>query len=644
VYCRFGRIVPAAALGLLLVSCARQTAKNRFDRIAVLRFENLGDDASQDWMGRALAEIITAELAGAPDVYAVPSGRLHNLNPALGLRSVSSPGISAERSMAVLAGAQRLAYGYYAVRGGRVEATLTIEDLATRKMPVVASVSAGDVLSAAGALAGRISSKTVPYGAHDLRAIRAFCLAVESKDPVSAAQNLEEAIVEDPDFAMPYAALAQFRLQHQDRPGALAVLESALARGGIAGLDRARLEGELAALRNDLPARQRALAANLKIHAKDPVAWRGLAETDLALGDFKGAVDAYRASLEIEPEEVNAWNRMGYAAAFAGDLPGAMAALRRYQSIRPEDPNALDSMGEVNLVTGHLRDAEEFFRQAARKDPNFQNSAALSKAALSRLMTGDVAGADEIAKQFLDARQAAQDPLVENYKAEWAWVSGRRKAAAGQLEQWARVSESGPQREAASRAYGEAAIWRVLLGDRDAGAILAQKSASLSGSGSASLAAAARLLAQEPVAATEWNSRLNAILPNAPPTGGKDLLLAYALLVSKDYSSAAALLKGLDQGGAAFSDPAIPIMRAWTLIETGRSQEAAPLLTRNPIVQSPGPFVSFFFPRLFFLRAEAAKAAGNLEDARRNYELFVKLSGPDALLWGEEARAAAALR
>ena len=72
------------------------------------------------------------------------------------------------------------------------------------------------------------------------------------------------------------------------------------------------------------------------------------------------------------------------------------------------------------------------------------------------------------------------------------------------------------------------------------------------------------------------------MLPNAPPGGGKDLLLAYALLVSKDYSSAAALLKGLDQGGAAFSEPVIPIMRAWTLIETGRSQEAAPLLTRNP--------------------------------------------------------------
>ena len=366
-YCRFARIVPAAALGLLLASCARQPAKTRFERIAVLRFENLSDDASQDWMGRAFAEIITAELAGSPEVYAIPSGRLHNLNPALGLRPISSPGISAERSMAVLAGAQRLAYGYYAVRSGRVEATLTVEDLATRKMPVVVSVSAGDVVSAGSGLAGRISGKTVPYSAHDVRAIRAFCLAMESRDAASAAQNLEDAIAADPDFATPYAALAQFRAAAPGSPGSARPAGIGAGPGRHHGLGSRAAEGEIAALRNDLPVRQRALAASLKIDATDPVAWRGLAETDLALGDFKGATDAYRSSLEIEPDEVNAWNRMGYAAAFAGDLPGAMTALRRYQSIRPEDPNALDSMGEVNFVTGHLREAQEFFLQAAEQ-------------------------------------------------------------------------------------------------------------------------------------------------------------------------------------------------------------------------------------------------------------------------------------
>jgi tetratricopeptide (TPR) repeat protein len=641
VYCRSGRLVLAATLGLL-ASCARNPSKAPLERIAVLRFENLGADALQDWMGRAFPEIITAELAGSPSVYAIPSGRLHNLNLVLGPRPISSPGISVERSLAVLSGAQRVAYGYYAVRGGRVEATLTVEDLATRQMPVVVSFTAGDVVSAATGLAGRIAKQTTAYGAHDVRAIRSYCLAIESPDGASAVKNLEDAIAADPDFAKPYSVLAQIRSQRQDRPGALSLLEAALGRSGIAGLDRARIEADIALLRNDLPARRRALAANLKLDPGDPMAWRALAEANLVLGDYKGAVDAFRESLAIEPDEVNAWNRMAYAAAYAGDLPGAMAALRRYQSIRPADPNPLDSMGDVNLVTGHLREAEDFFLQTAKKDPNFQNGSSLFKAAFTRLMTGDIAGADAIARQFADARQAARDPLVDYYKAEWAWISGRRKAAAAQLEDWARASETGPLREVASRAYGEAAIWRVLLGDREGAAALVQRSISVAGATPASVAISARYLVQPPAPASEWNSRLNQMLPNVPPSSGKDLLLAYALLVSKDFSAAAALLKGLDSGGAAFSEPVIPIAQAWTLIETGRVADAAPLIARNPIVQGGGPFLSFLFPRLFFLRAEAAKAQGNTEEARRNYELFLKLSGPDALLWGEEARAAAA--
>ena len=51
---------------LLLSGCTRQSPAPRVERIAILRFENLGADVSGDWMGRAFSELITAELAGAP--------------------------------------------------------------------------------------------------------------------------------------------------------------------------------------------------------------------------------------------------------------------------------------------------------------------------------------------------------------------------------------------------------------------------------------------------------------------------------------------------------------------------------------------------------------------------------------------------
>ena len=65
-----------SVLALFSFSCTRRPAEPRIQRLAILRFENLGADVSTDWMGRALSDIITVELSGVPDVYAIPAARL----------------------------------------------------------------------------------------------------------------------------------------------------------------------------------------------------------------------------------------------------------------------------------------------------------------------------------------------------------------------------------------------------------------------------------------------------------------------------------------------------------------------------------------------------------------------------------------
>ena len=103
-YCRFAALV----LCLGAVSCSRQDATPPVERIAILRFENLSGDASIDWIGRALAQIVTRDLAGAPRVYAISFERLHNLDGTLGARPLQAPGVSAEFNQALVAGANRL--------------------------------------------------------------------------------------------------------------------------------------------------------------------------------------------------------------------------------------------------------------------------------------------------------------------------------------------------------------------------------------------------------------------------------------------------------------------------------------------------------------------------------------------------------
>jgi Tfp pilus assembly protein PilF len=632
---------------LAALSCTRQPAQPRIERIAILRFENLGADASADWMGRAFSEVITAGLAGAPGVYAIPSNRLHSFDRTHGARPISAPGVFSERSLALVSGATRAGYGEYSVRGGRLEAHLTIEDPRTGKMTKVASASAaaGDVIAAASELTRQIAGRAAPYATRNPRALEAYVAALESADPAAAARDLTQAIAADPDFAPAYRQLAQWKAQFQDRAGAMAVLDQALARGGsIPEVERTRLEAEAADLRGDSAARARALVALARLDPGDPIAWRSLAESAMSRHEYRQSVEAFQKSLEAEPDDVTVLNQLGYAAAYAGDLNAAVAALGRYRTLRPADANPLDSQADVNLLAGRLREAESLYVQADKKDRNFLGGGDLFKAAMARLMTGDVAGADALAKQYVDARAEAKDPVVEYRKAQWSWVSGRRQAACQRMEAFARGASDGPLREVASRAYAELAMWNLVLGNRGAAAPLARQAASLAGPSSAGVAMVAGFLAEAPASSSEWAVRAEQTFPAASQHPIKNFALAYALLLGQEFQPASLLLKQMYEIPGPAADEALPFLLAWSYAETGRAKDAAPLLRFNPI-PSPagvGPFTPFYFPRIYYLRAVAEQQEGKRDQARANYRLFLQLSGPDPLLWGEERKAAQA--
>ncbi|SPF50773.1 Tetratricopeptide TPR_2 repeat protein [Candidatus Sulfopaludibacter sp. SbA4] len=636
-----------AIAGLFAFACNRQPARPQTERIAILRFENLGPDTATDWMGRAFSEILTTELSGAPGIYAIPASRMHSFQQALGVRPITAPGISAERTLALAAGANRIGYGEYWVREGRLEARLSIEDPQTGAVFQVVSATAGsnDAITAASGLARQIAERPAPYGTRNPQALQAWVAALESTGAAAATGNLERAIAADPDFGPAYRMLAERKTQGQDRDGALAVLETALARGGrISEAERAHLQLDIATLNSDEAGRQRALDALVKLNAHDAMAWRGLAEAAMARREYPTAVAAYQKSLEVEPEDADGWNRLGYAASYAGDLNGAVTALRRYQALRPADANPLDSLGDAYLLADRFREADDCYLQAARKDPAYPRTAELFKAAMARLMSGDVAGADALSKQYAEAREAAQDPLVEAFRAEWSWMSGRRHAGYDRLAAFARVLEKGELREAASRSYGELAVWSLMLGERAAADEMARKAVKLAGPGSAATAAVARFLVQEPGSAAEWAERAERLFPDAPKSSLRDLALGYALLVSKEFQPASVVLKQIYERGGAAADE-IGYLLAWSLLETDRAKEAAPLLRWNPIppLTGPGTLLSFYFPRYYYLRGLEAEKEGKADEARTNYRLFLELSGPDAMMWGEEKKVRAGL-
>ena len=392
------------------------------------------------------------------------------------------------------------------------------------------------------------------------------------------------------------------------------VLATASARGAaLPQADRVRLEVLAASLSADLAARENALARMVRLTPNDPTAWRSLAEFSSVRHQEAQAARAYERVLTIEPEDAGSWNQLAYAAAASGNLPAAMAALRRYQALRPGDPNPLDSMGDVNLISGRLKEAEQYYLDAAKASPGFLNGGDYYKAAMAHLMTGDIAGADLLYARY---------PGAAVHRAEWLRLSGRRRQGYATLS----AQVGGLPREMQPNAYAELALWSLLDDDRPAAARMAERA------GAGALGVLVRFLALPPAEPAEWTARARqlfsaaAVAEGAP--GPSDLALAYALLLNREFQPAAPLLRRIYDNAGSSPEARAPVELAWALIETGNYQDAAPLLRFNPVPPAAGPngLMAISFPRIFRLRAQLAEREGKTEEARANQHIFELLS------------------
>ena len=309
-------------------------------------------------------------------------------------------------------------------------------------------------------------------------------------------------------------------------------------------------------------------------------------------------------------------NTLGYVHGYAGNLAAAVSALREYERLRPDEANPLDSLCEVHLYLGRFQEAETLFRQTYEKDPNFYAGTALIKAAQARLLTGDLAGADRIFTEYVEARRQAGDSGVDYHLAEWEFLTGRRAQAIARMEKFA----AEVAREPASRAQAQLAIWRLLMGDRVRAAVHARLARTAAATpASANLAALCAFLVQPEASAAEWAAR----------AGTQRIALIYALLLGGHFAAAEPLLKLWDEQSPAEPSNPLPVLWAWALIETRQAGRAATLLDRTPVFHlfTPSPFTAVWFPRILRLRAVVAEHKGARDEAERNERLYRQLSG-----------------
>ena len=600
-------------------------------QVAVLRFENLSAEASLDWMARGFAEILSGELQGSPQRYAIQYGALHSFDASLGARP-DAPGVSTESTGALAAGANQLVYGDFWVADGALHAAATEEDLATHKMVRVASASGplrDGIFPVADALARQLG-ETHPFGTRNPQALRDYAAALEA--PLADSRLFAQAAGEDPDFGRAYVSWLDAAIAERNRGLADRIVEQARLHR-ISALDRAEIDLNAAAMAGDFPAQLEARRALARLDPADPNRHRALAEALMSVRDFDEAIVEFRRALSIRPGDAVALNAMGYAAAFSGDLPTAIRVLRGYEQLRPNEPNPLDSLGDVHFALGHFGEAEQFYLAAHAKSPGFLNGGEVLKAAQARLMTGDVPGATALFNRYRAEREAAHDPNAPYHAAAWLWQTGARRAAIDGMDRLAFATngsdEIGAEREIASRADAQAALWLLDLGDRAGAVQHARKALAEAGPATSAITALVAFLAQ-PEAFP---------LPAQSPVA--DYGRACALLFGRQFRPAAQALQDIYRRPAIDLDDGLAVLLAWAYAESGDWQRAGPLLRLTPLPQASGlpMFSALYFPRIFFLRGMVLDREGRRTEAAGYYRMFRALSGPDSAIWGEEQRA-----
>lgn len=459
-YCKRAQVALLFLAAVLCGSCAKPEFTHR---AAVLRFENLSAAPTQDWIGRALSEEIAGQLEGTRHHSVVPFVAIQEVGQALGGRPVAAPGISAEHTAAVAAGANRIVTGFYRVQANQLTLTAVEENTETRQERQLYSGTApvDDLLHVADEISRAIDDEARPPITGSARALRSYTLGLESP-PDRAAPLFEEAIALDPDFGPPYVALAHIALARQDTDAFGRIFAAIRARGsGVAPVDRAILNLEDARLHAAPAARLDALAALVRLMPADPIRLRELADAELEFNRFPEAADHYRKLAALMPEDADAHNRLGYALLYSGDEAGAMKAFQEYQRASGNSANAFDSIGDAHFFFGHFAAAASFYLTAYAKDPRLIDGGDLIKAAWAQLMLKDHGKAQSTIDHYSRDRAKLSDGFAGYRAAQFDRVLGNRQEAAMRIRPYLAPGVPPPIQQAATAQF---AWWQFLDG------------------------------------------------------------------------------------------------------------------------------------------------------------------------------------
>jgi tetratricopeptide (TPR) repeat protein len=408
--------------------------------LAILPFHNATSDPKLDWIGSAMAEMLSTDVGQSASVRAVSSERVGQVMKDLHITpqaDLDSPTIG---RIANQSNVDTVVSGSYAQLGDRIRIDAKIQDLKRGQAVSLKEEAAGDkeIFAAVDHLAGQIRqnllvSKSLLKELQEhafkpstasVAALREYNHGLEEARAgknTAAVQSFQAAIREDSQFALAYVKLAQAYSDLGQDEDAEPPAQKAVA-----------------------------LSASLPLQEKYLIQ----AGYDRIEKDYPKAIDAYQNLIKVSPDNTDYLYDLGTAYEATGAYDKAKDMFAKVVEFDPKRIAGLRSLGRVQIESGNSQAGLEYLTRAQALSIELQDDA--ERAQILQAMG--------VAYSTMQRPEDALKNLQESL--EIKTKLGLKKGIADSLEMIGSIYDSTGKSDLALKNYNQALAMRRELGDK----------------------------------------------------------------------------------------------------------------------------------------------------------------------------------
>ena len=307
--------------------------------LAILPFRNASSDASLDWLGPSLADMLSTDVGQSASLRTISPDRLHQVLSDLKIIPSTSIDPTMVSRIAEFTTADTVVWGQYAKYGDQIRIDATLLDLKhNRREPLkIEAASEKEIPGTVDGLAELIR-KNLAVSPDVLKELKASSFQPSSKSvPALRAYNQGVQLLRD---GMKLEAVKMFQAATKEDP------QFALAYSRLAETD--------SELGYDSEAEQTSRKA-LDLSQQLPLTEKYLIEANHAriTKDNKKAIEAYQNLAKISPDNSDIESALGNIYENSGDFAKARGFYQKLLTANPKDISTLLAIGRVEILSGN---------------------------------------------------------------------------------------------------------------------------------------------------------------------------------------------------------------------------------------------------------------------------------------------------